>query len=229
MNDKEQKILETLKTKSLTKQNLFGLMQQTFERLKELLNERADLFNKQLLDFDKRLLLEVKERGPFEMEVKIAGDILIFQMHTNVFQFYRSHHVWQTSYLRNNILASYAGMINVFNFLADSFTYKRTEDLGYLIARIFINKDKHFFVEGKRQLGMMYNNFGERTIDDNALREIIDTAILYSLEFDLLVPLYDEMKIISVSQIEQNLENSKIIKTGKRLGFQFYADDTTNL
>ena len=226
MTEKEQKILETLKTKSYTKQNVFGIMSDCFDQFKELLHERAEIFNKELYDFDKRLLIEVKERGKFEIELKVAGDILIFQMHTNVFQFYRSHHVWQTSYLKTNELASYAGMINIYNFLADSFSYNRIEDLGYLIARIFINKDKHFFVEGKRQLGMVYNNFGSKTIDKDAIREIIDTAILYSIEFDLLVPLYDEMKIITVSQMQQNLQNSKL-KTGKRLGFQFHADDTT--
>jgi len=227
MNEKELKILETLQTKSLTKQNLFAMMQQIFERFRVILQERIVLFNKELINIDKRLLLEMKDRGMLEVELKIAGDILIFQMHTNVFQFDRSHNVWQTSYLKSNVLASYIGMINIFNFLADSFTYNRMEDLGYLIARVFINKDKHFFVEGKRQLGMMYNNFGEKLIDDNAIREIIDTAILYSLEFDLLVPKYDDMKIISVTQIQQNLENAKL-KTGKRLGFQFNTDDTNS-
>jgi len=225
MTEKETKILDTLKTKSLTKQNVFVIMKNTFERFTKILYERAKKFNEELIHIDKRWLLEVKIRSQFEVEVKVAGDILIFQMHTNVFQFYRSHHVWQTSYIRTDEMLSYVGMINVYNFLADSFAYSRIEDLGYLIARVFINKEKHFFVEGKRQLGMMYNNFGQNILDDKAITEIIDTAILYSIEFDLLVPLYDEMKIISVSQMEENLQNSKL-KTGKRLGFQFHADET---
>lgn len=226
MNDKSTKILQTLKTKSLTKQKVFEIMKNTFEKFTETLHERSKVFNEKLIKADKRLLLKVTERSEFETELKVAGDVLIFQMHTNVFQFYRSHHVWQTSYLKDNELVSYVGLINVYNFLADSFAYNRIEDLGYLIARVFVNSEKHFFVEGKRQLGMMYNNFGQSILNDDSIREIVDTAILYALEFDLLVPLYDEMKIISVSQIQTGLQNVKL-KTGKRLGFQFHADDAT--
>ena len=44
-------------------------------------------------------------------------------------------------------------MINIYNFLSDSFVYDRERDLGYLVARVFLNKEGHFFVQGKKQLG----------------------------------------------------------------------------
>ena len=50
-------------------------------------------------------------------------------------------------------------MINIYNFLADSFKYNRLNDVGYLVGRVFLNKDLHYFVEGKRQLGFLYNDF----------------------------------------------------------------------
>jgi hypothetical protein len=42
----------------------------------------------------------------------------------------------------------YFGVVNVYNFLSDSFRYNRERDLGYLVARIFLNKEGHFFVQG---------------------------------------------------------------------------------
>ena len=56
------------------------------------------------------------------------------------------------------------------------------------------------------------------------LRRIVETAINYSLNFDLLVPPYDNVKIMSVAQIFEKMRNARI-QTGKRLGFQFKSDD----
>mgnify|MGYP001766559604 CR=1 FL=1 len=115
-------------------------------------------------------------------------------------------------------------MINIYNFLTDSFKYNRLEDLGYLVGRLFVNKDNHYFVEGKRQMGFLYNNFGTAIVDKDSLKRIIESAILYCLEFDLLVPPYDVIKIASVAQMNTKIENSKL-QTGKRLGFKFNSDD----
>jgi hypothetical protein len=112
----------------------------------------------------------------------------------------------------------------IYNFLADSFKYDRVNDFGYLIARIFINKDKHFFVEGKRQSGELVKDFAVDTISPGILREIIETAIEYSISFDLLVPPYEQSKIVTVDQMKQKISHSKIA-TGKRLGFAFRTDD----
>ena len=115
-------------------------------------------------------------------------------------------------------------MINIYNFLTDSFKYNRIDDLGYLIGRLFINRDKHYFVEGKRQMGFLYNNFGQATISKDAIKKVLETSILYSLEFDLLVPPYDMVKIASVAQMNTKIESSKL-QPGTRLGFKFNSDD----
>jgi hypothetical protein len=162
--------------------------------------------------------------GMFDAQLKVSGDLLFFHMHSNVFEFDRGHGIWKTSYIQSDQSASYCGIINIFNFLADSVKYKRLEDLGYLIGRIFINKDMHYFVEGKRQLGYYYNNFGKDIIEKNALQNIITLAMQYALEFDLLVPPYDAVKMVTVDVISQKIQFAKQ-KTGKRLGFQFNADD----
>jgi hypothetical protein len=109
----------------------------------------------------------------------------------------------------------------MYNFLSDSYKYNRVNDVGYLVARIFINREYHYFVEGKRQIGLMYNNFANAKIDRGALKRILETSISYCVDFDLLTPVYDSIKVVSVSE---KLENSMNMKTGKRLGFRFQVD-----
>ncbi len=46
----------------------------------------------------------------------------------------------------------------------------------------------------------------------------------YALEFDLLVPPYENVKIATVRQLSEKMNISQL-KTGKRLGFQFNSDD----
>ena len=206
--------------KQLVYNNTFA----TFNLIKEVLHEMASDYNSAFKGIDKRVKLEYHDRGKFEAEIRIAGDILVFSMHSNVFQFDRDHNIWKLSYVKDNKNSSYCGIINIYNFLRDSFKYNRLDDLGYLIGRIFINRDYHYFVEGKRQMGFLYNNFGSATIDKEALINIIQSSILYTLEFDLLVPPYDVVKIASVNQMNTKIENSKL-QTGKRLGFKFNSDD----
>jgi hypothetical protein len=56
------------------------------------------------------------------------------------------------------------------------------------------------------------------------LRQIVETAIRYCIEFDLLVPPYDAVKLATVEQMQEKIIHSKMT-TGKRLGFSFNADD----
>ncbi|HZJ74664.1 MAG TPA: hypothetical protein VFC87_07660, partial [Perlabentimonas sp.] len=93
-----------------------------------------------------------------------------------------------------------------------------------LIGRLFVNRENHYFVEGKRQMGFLYNNFGQATINKEDVKRIIETSILYTLEFDLLVPPYDIIKIATVAQMNTKIDSSKM-QTGKRLGFKFNSDD----
>ncbi len=226
-NDKDQDlIINNLAIKANLKQVVYDNTLETFNLLKEVLLEIEDGCNLKLKGVDKRVQLDYKDRGKFEAQLKVAGDLLIFSMHSNIFEFNREHGVWKTSYVQKDKTNSYCGIINIYNFLSDSFKYNRSDDLGYLIARLFVNKEKRYFVEGKRQLGFLYSNFGKEAIDNKALLKIIQTAILYAMEFDLLVPPYDHVKIASIAQMNKKIQSS-VLQTGKRLGFQFNSDDVT--
>ncbi len=224
MNKIQNQIVKTLKNKSKTKQIVYDYTFDAFKILKEELQSIVKSINNELADSDDRIQLEYKDRGDFEAEIKVAGDILIFNMHSNIFEFENSHNIWKTTYVKKNRLNSYSGVINIYNFLSDSFKYNRLDDLGYLIGRLFINKDQFFFIEGKHQMAFLQNDFGNIKIDRNHIKNIIDSAIQYSLEFDLLVPPYKHVEQVTVSQMNDRI-NKSITKTGKRLGFQFYSDD----
>lgn len=217
-------IIDTLVEKAAMKQKVYDNTFETFNMIKDVLHEMSNDLNSNLKSNEKRIKLEYRDRGKFEAEIRVAGDILIFSMHTNVFEFDRDHSIWKLPYVQADRLNSYCGVINIYNFLTDSFKYNRIDDLGYLIGRMFINREKHYFVEGKRQMGFLYNNFGQAVMSNEALKKILETAILYSLEFDLLVPPYDMVKIATVAQMNTKIENSKL-QTGKRLGFKFNSDD----
>jgi len=170
------------------------------------------------------LLFEFRERGDFQFELRFGSDILIFIMHTNVFEFPREHEVMKTDYIKHDKQRSYCGSIMIFNFLADSFKYNRSNDLGYLIGRVFINRELHYFVEGKREVGLLYNNFGHSSIDLKTIRSIVHSSILYTINFDLLTPPFDDMKEVSVVEMQSQLDTMSI-RTGKRIGFRFLADE----
>jgi hypothetical protein len=223
-NEKKQEIIGILKEKSQLKQRVFDNTFESFCTVKEVLRTMSKDINGHLGGVDPRVRLEYTDRSNFDAQIKVAADILLFSMHSNIFQFDREHPAWKTPYIQKNKYNAYSGIINIYNFLADSFRYSRLDDLGYLIARIFINHEKQYFVEGKRQMGMLFTNYGNEEISRQSLQLIISTAIQYSLEFDLLVPPYDTVKIATVGQAEAKIQHSRVI-TGKRLGFQFNSDD----
>ena len=217
-------ILYTLKTKASLKQVVFRKTREIFQDFREEGEKLATELKTEMEKIDHDVVIEFFDKGENEFHIKFGGDVLVFFMHTNVFDFDNSHSIWKSSYVKEDELRVYCGMINMYNFLADSFKYNRINDIGYLVARLFVNKDLHYFVEGKRQLGFLYNDFNNEVIDNKKIREIIESAILYSMSFDLLTPPYDTMKEVSVNEVVE-ATNAMNIKTGKRLGFKFLADD----
>ncbi len=219
------KILETIVAKSALKQRVFDNTFAAFNELKETLLEMASEMDDELEGkLDRRVKLEYRDRGKFETQLQVSNDILIFQMHTDIFDFDSNHVIWQNPYVQSDKDNSYCGVINIYNFLSDSFRFNRNADEGYMIGRIFINRDKAYFVEGKRQTSMRAMNFGSAKIDREALVRVLETAINYAINFDLLTPPYDENKRVTVDQFNSKMDNSKFV-TGKRLGYDFNVDD----
>ena len=220
-----ERILATIINKSTLKQHIYDNTFTTFNELKDVLFEIASELDDDLDGkLDKRVRIEYRDRGKFEAQLQIASDLLIFQMHTDIFEFDSNHIIWQNEYVKASRDNSYCGVINIYNFLSDSFKFNRNADEGYLIGRIFINREKNFFVEGKRQTLVRPMDFGHDKITREALIAIMETAINYAINFDLLMPPYEENKRVKVDQFNTKMDNSKFV-TGKRLGYDFNIDD----
>ena len=220
-----ERILATIINKSTLKQHIFDNAFATFNELKDVLFEIASELDDDLDGkLDKRVRIEYRDRGKFEAQLQIASDLLIFRMHTDVFEFDSNHIIWQNEYVQAERDNSYCGVIDIYNFLSDSFKFNRNADEGYLIGRIFVNREKCFWVEGKRQTLVRPMAFGSRKIDREALVAIIETAINYALNFDLLLPPYEENIRVTLDQFNSKLDNSKFT-TGKRLSYDFSIDD----
>jgi hypothetical protein len=223
-NDSRKKIIELLATKSVNKYTVYDNTLETFKRIKIILREFAEEMQETLQASETKIPIEFTERNKYEVELKVAGDLLVFTMHSNIFQFPKAHAVMQSGYIKEDYLRSYCGTISIYNFLADSFKYNRINDIGYLVGRIFINKDNHFIVEGKKQLGFMFNNFMKQENSDKNLIKVVESALQYAIEFDLLIPPYEQVKFVSVQEMNQ-ITSSISLKTGKRLGFRYKAGD----
>lgn len=213
------KLVKKSSLKRTVYQNTFEIFQE-FKMVADLIRFEAE---QQLTKDELPFKVEFRDKGEFECELRFSGDSLIFTMHTNVFEFSRVHEVMKTPYVMEDPERSYCGVIHIYNFLADSFRYNRMNDIGYLVARVFVNKERFFLVEGKHQTRFYYNQFMGEPISQQAMRDIIEAAMRYSIDFDLLVPPYDLIKETSVSDMMENSFNMKV-RTAKRLGFKFQAD-----
>ncbi|MCM1150839.1 MAG: hypothetical protein NC209_07020 [Alistipes sp.] len=215
------RILETVIRKSTLKQKVFDNTFSAFNLLKETLLEMASEFDDQLEGrLDRRVRIEYRDRGKFEAQLQVANDVLIFQMHTDVFDFDAQHPVRRTPYVEADPQNAYCGVINIYNFLSDSFKFNRNADEGYLIGRLFINRERRYFVEGKGQRSMPAAAFGSGEVDREALIRVSEEAIAFALDFDLLTTPYDTSARVTVDQFNTKMDNSKFV-TGKRLGREF--------
>ena len=145
-----EELFELVSQKSSLKTSVYNNTHQAFNIVKETIRELSKEYNHYHKSNGSMAPLETKHKGKFEIDLKFGGDILLFMMHTNVFEFPRQHEIMKTPYVKDDPTRSYCGIINIYNFIADSFKYHRVNDIGYLIGRIFINKENHYFIENGR-------------------------------------------------------------------------------
>ena len=111
-----EKIINLLNVKSVIKSQIFDQGLEVFNVLKDVLSEMSNDLNDMLENSSsRRVRLEYRDRGKFEAELKFADDVLVFSLHTDIFEFDRDHPVWKNSYARNNPYNTYCGVVNVYN------------------------------------------------------------------------------------------------------------------
>jgi hypothetical protein len=218
-NTEISKIVSGLDTKAALKQDVYGKTLSVFQLFRKVAIDIHKSIAKDIETKHPRVQIELNKKGDFEFHLKFSGDTLVFIMHTNVFTFSPDHEVSKKEYIKENPDRGYFGMIQIFNFLSDSIKYNRRSDMGYLLGRVFVNAEDRFYVDGKRQLDVMFNGLANQIMDVDNVAKIIEQAMLYSLEFDLFVPPLEAMAQMSLEQ-KNSFNNVNGLPTGKRVGFK---------
>lgn len=226
--DKKESGMDAVKAlvlkKCCVKQDVYQTTQDVFLELKKVLVEMANELKSFGDENDKRVHVSFSEEEAFECQLRLAGDTLLFHMHTNVFTFPPFHPIHKSPYVAKVPENGYCGVINIYNFLTDSFRYQRLNDSGYLIGRIFVNRERHFFVEGKQQLAYLFNDFASAKLSAAKIQEVMEVTLEYMLNFELFTPPYSAISEVRLSEIQELSQNLKL-QTAKRMGFKFQHDD----
>lgn len=205
----------------LHEKNVFNSVSECFKLLMTEAENLISDYNKNIEDSNVDFSINIVHDHIFELTV--GSDVIVFFLHPNIFEFSRNHEVMRTKYIQDDKKRAQCGTILIYNYLADSIKYRRSGDIGYLIGRILINNEKHFYTEGKKEIGMLLNRFENNLFDKDAAVNILKSSIEYVIHFALLVPDFDIYKEMSVDQFLQMRDHMQI-KTAKRLGFRFQAD-----
>lgn len=214
-----KQILETVNTKCAHKARVLTFVNDVFTQMKEEAEQLMRALNEQCSEqCDASLAFKNISKSQFNMMV--GEDVLIFNLHDDVFEIDPSHLVRKMSYIKGDGMRAFCGMVSIYNFLRTSLDKNRSEDVGYLIGRIFINGENHFFVEGKKRLGFLYGDFGSQLFDAHAMREVMMASILHCMDYDLQVPPFEAFSALNVLQI-QSINGTTGSQPARPLGFHF--------
>jgi len=227
MEDNYQEILNKLASKASLKQAIYRSTAEVFGSMKGVLSKIAAKLYQDYNTKDPSVEVSYKEINQFESHLKFSGDMLMISMHSNIFNFTTGHSILQSEYVKNDENLSYCGVIYIHNFLADSIKYNRLSDEGSLIARVLINKEKHFLVEGEGTLGFLYDDFSANMVSEVIISDILERAMLICLNSDLLLPPFAQVKDVTLHQ-KQSLIAASGYPTGKRLGYLFNSEIQQN-
>lgn len=225
MKDNRDILIKLLQQKAALKQDIASDGEKAFLLLKKIIKEELESLNTKIKD--KRIRLFCEDKGKFEIHVYVGSDVLVFHLHNNVFRLPDDDGMWNDPYFRDNENNAYFSLLYIYNFLAESLIQNRVSDLGYLIGRVMINKEQHFYTEGNGQLGVLFRNPAQMELNEESMRLIIQVSFAHAIGFDLLVPPYQLMSEMEVDQLNQ-ISNDLQLKTGKRLGFKQKGEEDEN-
>jgi hypothetical protein len=210
-------IVQQLEDKSCVKQQTYRNLLTAFGHLHTLAEQLAQEINQRFSHKDRGVTIEVMEVNSHEFHLKVAGDLLVFFLHTNVITFEPEHYVMNSEYMEEDPLRKYFGQIMVYNFMADSVKFNRLNDPGYLLGRILINHENRFFIEGERQLGFLFKEISDQPIRPVDLNIFIKIALVLAIDNDLVTPPYPSLRAI---RLVEKMDASQQLGAGNKIGFQ---------
>lgn len=217
MEDRIESIFEGLHQKSSTKQAIFRNTKKTFDQLRSCSVSIVEKLKARVTKVDASVVIEYRSVNDFEFHIKFSGDLLVFVMHSNVITLPEEHELMKSRYVDECFRRRFFGHIMAYNFMADSIKYNRLNDPGYLLGRLLINIENHFYLEGVKQLDLTYHDMANNKIDEEALSLFVESAMIASVNNDLIAPDVDEIRKITV---KQKLEEQQV-STPQKVGFIF--------
>ncbi len=212
-----------LENKSAAKQVTYKNLLAAFAVLETESKRIVENLKLQVKIKDEDVTVDFIEVNEHEFQVKLAGDLLIFVLHTNIVTFDETHAAMQQPYFKENEINRYFGQIMIYNFMSDSIRYNRVNDPGYLVARILINHENRFLVEGEGRLGFLFNQISSRPISNQDLNDIVQHSLTTAIENDLMAPPFPQVRFIT---LHQKLEKTSELGAGQKIGFRMkYESD----
>jgi len=212
--DHIQQLLESKSTaKQVTYKNLLSAFSILSKESKRIVQE----LKKKVKPGHEDVTVDFKVINDHEFQVKLAGDLLIFVLHTNVITFNDDHAVMKSAYMQEKEVNRYFGQIMIYNFMSDSIKYNRMNDPGYLIARVLINHESRFLVEGEGQLGFLFSTISEKPISELDLNSIVKLSLTIAIENDLMAPPFPQVQFITLFQ---KTEKTQELGAGQKIGFK---------
>ncbi|MEP1033414.1 hypothetical protein [Ekhidna sp.] len=222
--DPTESIIEILLNKSTVKQKTYRKVCKAFKQLEKEAQQLIEVLSAKTIDRDQDVKLSVESISKQEFHIRVAGDLLVFVLHTNIITLPEDYEYNKSSYVTDQPLRKYLGQINVYNFMADSFEFNRLNDPGYLLARLLINSENYFIVEGDRQVGFMFKSAAAKELKNVDLNILIKLIISQAAENDLVVPPFPNIRNITV---REKLEKTQSLGAGNKIGFQMsYQNET---
>lgn len=210
-------ITRLLESKSTAKQKTYKHLLAAFNILSEEAARIVEDLKKKAHPEDEDVTVAFNTINAHEFHVKVAGDLLIFVLHTNVVTFDEGHFIMKDTYTRQNEFNRYYGQIMIYNFMADSLKFNRVNDPGYLLARLMVNHENRFFVEGEGQLSFLFNKVSEGPLQREHLNALVKLALAIAIENDLMAMPYPEVRFIT---LYQKLEHTPDLGGGQKIGFK---------
>ncbi len=223
--DPLERIKFLLENKSTAKQITYKNLLVAFNLLRKESSRIATELTVKAKPNDEDVTIYFRDVNEHEFEVKLAGDLLVFVLHTNIVTFDPNSSVMQDPYIRESFVNRYFGQIMVYNFMADSLKFNRVNDPGYLLVRLLVNHEGRYVVEGDGQLATLAGKISPAPITEEELTILVKIAMTLAIENDLMAPAFPDVRFITV---HQKMEKTQELGAGQKIGFQMsYQDNVT--
>lgn len=215
--DRLNEIFDGLKQKSTAKQAIYRNTLAAFDCLRLVSQKLVVELSRKLTPLDSSVVIEYRPVNDMEFHIRFSGDLLVFVMHSNVVTFADDYGPMPSTYVTQDFRRRFFGHIMAYNFMADSIKYQRLNDPGYLVGRLLVNIDNHYYLEGVQQLELPDNDMSDNLITPAMMRLFVESAMIAAVNNDLIAPPLPEIQRINV---KQKLENQQVSR-GSKVGFSF--------